>query len=221
MPPIMDLNSGKTGNGPEGVAGRLAMWRYEKPTLLACPPHPKQAPPTQRSSLPTSTALVKRKTAVRAARRVAASSPASEVVALYAQRWRIETLLREVKIDLSADVLRSQTSAGIRKEMIARLTALNVVRTLILQAAQDGDIDPLRISFVDTLRTILSFSAVLASAPVPALPELHHAMLAEIAGHVIPERPGPLEPRYLTGERKHYPALRRQTRAQWRARQAA
>lgn len=147
--------------------------------------------------------------------------PAADVVALYAQRWRIETLLREVKIDLSADVLRSQTPAGIRKEMIARLAALNIVRTLILQAAQAGDIDPLRISFVDTLRTILSFSAVLASAPILALPELRHAMLAEIAGHVIPERPGRLEPRYLTRERKHYPALRRQTRAQWRARHAA
>ena len=145
----------------------------------------------------------------------------SELVALYAQRWRIETLLREVKIDLSADVLRSQTPTGVRKEMIARLTALNIVRTLILQAAQVGDIDPLRISFVDTLRTILSFSAVLASAPVLALPELHHAMLVEIAGHLIPERPGRLEPRYLTRERKHYPALRRQTRAQWRDRHAA
>jgi Transposase DDE domain len=147
--------------------------------------------------------------------------PATELIALYAQRWRIETLLREVKIDLSADVLRSQTPPGIRKEMIARLVALNLVRTLILQAAQVGDIDPLRISFVETLRTVLSFSAALASAPLLELPELHHAMLAEIAGHVIPERPGRLEPRSLTRERKHYPTLRRQTRAQWRARHAA
>jgi len=147
--------------------------------------------------------------------------PASEVAALYAQRWRIETLLREVKIDLSADVLRSQTPAGIRKEMIARLTALNIVRTLILQAAQAGEIQPLRISFIDTLRTVVSFSAALAVAPVWALPELHRAMLTEIACHVIPERPGRLEPRHLTRERKHYPALRRQTRAQWRARHAA
>jgi len=147
--------------------------------------------------------------------------PTAELVALYARRWRIETLLREVKIDLAADILRSQTPTGIRKEMIARLTALNIVRTLILQAAQAGDLDPLRISFVETLRTILSFSAVLASAPVLALPELQHAMLVEIAGHVTPERPGRLEPRYLTRERKHYPALRRQTRAQWRAKHAA
>jgi hypothetical protein len=147
--------------------------------------------------------------------------PAAEVVALYARRWRIETLLREVKINLSADVLRSQTALGIRKELIARLTALNVVRTVILQAAQAGDIDPLRISFVDTLRTILSFSATLASAPPLKLPELYRAMLAEVASHVIAERPNRLEPRYLTRERKHYPALRRQTRAQWRAKHAA
>lgn len=147
--------------------------------------------------------------------------PATELIALYAQRGRIETLLREVKIDLSADVLRSQTPAGIRKEMIARLTALNLVRTLIVQAAHTGDIDPLRIRFVETLRTVLSFSAALASAPFQDLPQLHYAMLAEIASHMIPERPGRLEPRYLTRERKHCPALRRQTRAQWRAKHAA
>lgn len=47
------------------------------------------------------------------------------------------------------------------------------------------------------------------------------ALLAEIAAHVVPERPGRLEPRHLIRERKHYPALRRQTRAQWRIRHAA
>jgi len=71
------------------------------------------------------------------------------------------------------------------------------------------------------LCTVLSFSATLATASVLALPELYRAMLAEIASHVIPKRPGRLEPRSLTRERKHYPALRRQTRAQWRARHAA
>ena len=147
--------------------------------------------------------------------------PAAELVALYAQRWGIETLLREVKIDLSADVLRSQSAAGIRKELIARLTALNVVRTIILQAAQAHDIDPLRISFVDTLRTLLSFSATLASAAALRVPELYRVMLAEAAAHVVAKRPNRLEPRYLTRERKHYPALRRQTRAQWKAKHAA
>ena len=61
--------------------------------------------------------------------------PAEQIIALYTRRWRIETLFREVKITLSADVLRSQSPDGIRKEIVARLTALNVVRILMLEAA--------------------------------------------------------------------------------------
>lgn len=147
--------------------------------------------------------------------------PAEQIIALYAQRWRIETLFREVKITLSADVLRSQSPEGIRKEIVARLTALNVVRTLLLEAAATAQIqDPLRISFVHALRAILSFSPALGHAPLAAVPGIYQAMLIEIASHVNPERPGRLEPRAVRRDHKNYPSLR-VTRAQWKARHHA
>lgn len=147
--------------------------------------------------------------------------PADQIVALYARRWRIETLFREVKITLSADVLRSQSPDGIRKEVAARLTALNVVRTLMLEAAATARIeDPLRISFVHAVRAILSFSPALGHAPLAAVPAVYQAMLTEIACHLNPDRPDRLEPRALRRERHHYPSLRI-TRAQWKARHHA
>ncbi len=147
--------------------------------------------------------------------------PAEQIVALYAQRWRIETLFREVKITLSADVLRSQSPEGIRKEIVARLTALNVVRTLMLEAAATAQIeDPLRISFVHAVRAILSFSPALGHAPLVAVPAIYQAMLTEIASHVNPDRPGRLEPRAVRRDHKNYPSLRI-TRAQWKARHHA
>jgi len=147
--------------------------------------------------------------------------PAEQVVALYARRWRIETLFREVKISLSADVLRSQSPEGIRKEIVARLTALNVVRTLMLEAAATAQIeDPLRISFVHAIRAILSFSPALGHAPLAAVPVIYHAMLTEIASHINPDRPGRLEPRAVRRDHKNYPSLRI-TRAQWKARHHA
>ena len=146
--------------------------------------------------------------------------PAADLIALYAQRWRIETLFREVKITLSADVLRSQRPDGIRKEIIARLLALNVVRTVMLEAAAATGADPLRISFVHTVRALISFSPALARAPLYMTRAIYHAMLTEIGHHVVPERPGRLEPRAICRERKHYPSLRI-TRAQWKARHAA
>jgi hypothetical protein len=147
--------------------------------------------------------------------------PAEQVMALYARRWRIETLFREVKITLSADVLRSQTPEGIRKEVVARLTALNVVRTVMLEAAATAGVeDPLRISFVHAVRAILSFSPALGHLPLSAVASVYRAMLVEIASHLNPERPGRLEPRAIRRDHKHYPSLR-VTRAQWKARHAA
>ena len=89
---------------------------------------------------------------------------ASAITALYGTRWRIETLFREVKITMSADVLRSHSPEGIVKEMIARLIAINIVRTIMLEAAIERDVDPQRISFVHAVRAIISFSPALASS---------------------------------------------------------
>lgn len=147
--------------------------------------------------------------------------PARQIVALYARRWRIETLFREFKITLSADVLRSQSPEGVRKEIIARLTALNIIRSIMLEAAVKSNMDdPLRISLAHAVRAIISFSAALSHVPLALVRDVYEAMLVEIASHVNPERPGRLEPRAVCRERKHYPSLR-MTRAQWRSKHAA
>jgi hypothetical protein len=147
--------------------------------------------------------------------------PAAEIIDLYACRWRIETLFGELKIGLSADILRSQTAEGLCKEIAARLTALNVVRSIMLQAAAEHGVeDPLRISFVFALRAILSFSPALGIEPLWKLRAIYHAMLDEIAAHTVPFRPGRNEPRMIRRDRKHYPMLTT-TRAEWRDTYAA
>jgi hypothetical protein len=149
-----------------------------------------------------------------------ADYPAEEIVALYAQRWRIETLFREFKIDLSGDVLRSKTPDGIAKEIAARVTALNTIRVLMQNAAVQEDADVLRISFVQTLRTVLNFAPGFATQRPERLPQLYRRMLEEIARQRVPERPGRQEPRKIRRETKHYPTLR-VTRVQWRKKRAA
>lgn len=146
--------------------------------------------------------------------------PAREIVALYGRRWRIETLFKELKIPFSADVLRSQTPAGIRKEVAARLVAINIVRTIMLEAALQENVDPIQISFVHSVRAILSFSPRFATGPIRQLPEIYQTMLAEIASHLVPERPGRNEPRCVRRERIHYPSLSL-TRKEWRKKYCA
>jgi hypothetical protein len=146
--------------------------------------------------------------------------PANEIVGLYGKRWRIETLFKAVKINLSADVLRSLSPDGIRKEVAARLIAVNVVRMIMLEASIEHNVDPMRISFVYAVRAIVSFSPAFACEPIWKLPVIYQAMLTEIAAHLVPERAGRDEPRAVRRERQHYPSLKI-TREQWRKRYAA
>lgn len=146
--------------------------------------------------------------------------PAKEIAELYGKRWRIETLFKAVKINLSADVLRSLSPAGVRKEAAARLIAVNIVRMIMLEAAMECGVDPIRISFVHAVRAIIIFAPALATEPIWKLPVLYGAMLAEIAAHCVPERPGRDEPRMVTRERKHYPKLK-MARQLWRKTYAA
>jgi hypothetical protein len=146
--------------------------------------------------------------------------PAKEVALLYGKRWRIETLFREVKINLSADVLRSTNGQGVRKEVAARLMAVNIVQMIMIEAAIEKGVDPIRISFTQAVRAILMFAPALACEPAWKLPQIYRAMLVEIGANLVPERPGRNEPRAVTRERKHYPKLRT-TRELWRKRYAA
>jgi len=146
--------------------------------------------------------------------------PADEIAQLYLERWRIETLLGQFKVRGGADLLRSKSVDGIYKEVAARICAINIVRVIMLQSAQAGGVDAMRISFVAAVRAIIAFAPALAMEPVWRLPVIYEAMLNEIASHLVPERPGRLEPRNITHDKRKYPRLKT-TRTQWRKQYAA
>ena len=146
--------------------------------------------------------------------------PANEIAALYLKRWSIEVLFRQFKIDLSADILRSKSSDAIYKEIAARICAVNIVRTIMLEVAIANNVDVTRISFIHTIRAIIAFAPALAMQSARRLPITYRAMLCEIAAHLVPLRKGRLEPRRLAHNPKSYPLLRT-TRQHWRNQNAA
>ncbi len=146
--------------------------------------------------------------------------PASEMSGLYLKRWSIETLFGQFKIDLSADILRSRSVDAICKEIAARICAINIVHTIMLEAAIANNVNVSRISFIHTVRAIIAFAPALAMQPVSRIPRIYRAMLCEIASHLVPLRPGRLEPRRLAHNPKTYPLLKT-TRTQWRKQNAA
>ncbi len=117
----------------------------------------------------------------------------------------MESLIEEIKLWLGADVLRSKTEEGIQKELYARIIAFNLIRWLMLRAAEQYGKDAGKISFAATVRLIAAFSLKMSTAPLWMLPSLYADLLEKIAGCIIvPYRPGRIEPRLKKRDQKHY-----------------
>ena len=119
--------------------------------------------------------------------------PAKELAKLYQLRWRIENDLRDLKITLGMDILKSKTVAGVNKEVQLFSIVYNLVRRVMVDAADRQGVAVDRISFVDALRGLTH------AKPGDTVPELI----------VNPERPGRFEPRVKKRRPKQYPLMKK------------
>ena len=98
-------------------------------------------------------------------------APATELAALYHERWEIETALGELKTHLRGAniVLRSKTPDLVRQEFYGLLMAHFAIRGLIHEAALKADEDPDRLSFLHAVRVVRrKLPAFTAISPTPA-----------------------------------------------------
>jgi len=94
-------------------------------------------------------------------------APASELAALYHQRWEIETAFDELKTHLRGAqiVLRSKTPDLVRQEFYGLMMAHFAIRGLMHEAALQADEDPDRLSFLHAVRVIRRKLAVYGAIP--------------------------------------------------------
>jgi hypothetical protein len=94
-------------------------------------------------------------------------APATELAALYHERWEIETALDELKTHLrgSRIVLRSKTPDLVRQEFYGLMMAHFAVRGLMHEAALRADEDPDKLSFLHAVRVVRRKIARFASIP--------------------------------------------------------
>ena len=104
---------------------------------------------------------------------------ATALAELYGQRWQVETNLRHLKQTLGMDVLRTKTVDGVQKELAMFALVYNLVRLVMLRAAERQGVPPDRISFVDAWRWLRQ------ARPGDRLRDLL----------LVPRRPGRHEPR--------------------------
>jgi hypothetical protein len=119
---------------------------------------------------------------------------AKEMVIHYHKRWDIEIAFDEIKTHQCATlkgqtptVLRSKCSDLIKQELYCVFIMYNLIRTLILEATQKEDADPLSISFLETLDLIVE--AVPLMRMMTGKKEDVHAFLLKIIANSKIDRP--------------------------------
>ena len=93
------------------------------------------------------------------------SIPAAEVVALYGQRWNVETDLRCLKQSVRLHRLHVQSVDMMHKELLAAILAYNLVRAILCLAADRAGLHPRQLSFTYAHNIVLDgYAAVLAAS---------------------------------------------------------
>jgi hypothetical protein len=94
-------------------------------------------------------------------------APATELAALYHERWEIETAFDELKTHLRGAqiVLRSKTPDLVRQEFYGLLMAHFAVRGLMHEASLRADKDPDRLSFLHAVRVVRRKMAAFGAIP--------------------------------------------------------
>lgn len=81
---------------------------------------------------------------------------AAELAAVYHQRWEFESSLAEIETRQrgSYRVLRSHSPEMVRQQICALLLTHYAIRALMYETADPDGLDPLRLSFIHTLRIV-------------------------------------------------------------------
>src|ERR687896_1885800 len=73
--------------------------------------------------------------------------PAWALAELYLKRWRMELWLRDIKITMGMDMLRTQTPARVQAELAMFLVGYNLIRTVMFDATKVGEVRFEQLSF--------------------------------------------------------------------------
>jgi DDE family transposase/transposase IS4-like protein len=115
---------------------------------------------------------------------------ASELVALYHERWEVESSIDEYKthLRLSHTPLRSQSPEAAYQEMYGLLLAHYAVRTLMFQSATQGRLDPDRLSFTRAVHVISRSIGQFGQAPPQEHGRLKQRLLYDLRHPLLPPR---------------------------------
>src|SRR5688500_1475855 len=121
------------------------------------------------------------------------SGTAGELAEQYLGRWRIEVDFRHLKTTMGMDVLKCRSVEGVHKEVAVFTLVYNLVRLVMLRAAQRQGVAVDRVSLIDAWRWLCDARDGQEAADLL----------------VNPKRSGRLEPRVIKRRMKQYDLMKR------------
>lgn len=125
-----------------------------------------------------------------------------DLAALFRRRWQAELNLRSLKTIMQMEHLRCKAPHRVRNEFRAHLLAYNLIRQVMCEAAQHGDVHPWQISFKGAMQTCNEFLPLLHS--LGDTDRLSDVLFACCLQHVVGNRPDRYEPRVVKRRAKPY-----------------
>ena len=116
--------------------------------------------------------------------------PAADLVALYHQRWHIETFFRDLKHTLHVTHWHARTLKPLYTELIFAMALASLTRLLMAQAAAQAHVSPASLSFGKSLPRVVRALALAGSPFSPGGDQLHRELLECLAHCKLDVRPG-------------------------------
>jgi len=128
---------------------------------------------------------------------------------LYFRRWAVELFFRDIKTTLGLDVLRCQTPAMVRKEIVMHAIAYNLIRALMQDIAHSYQIHLHRLSFKGTVDALRQWRELFENAKSQkrTTGKLRRLFYQNIAHDLLPDRPDRSEPRVVKRRPKNFRLL--------------
>jgi hypothetical protein len=116
--------------------------------------------------------------------------PAQQVVALYGQRWSIETDLRSLKRTVQLHHIHARSEDLMEKQLLLAVSAYNLVRAVIAMAARRSRRDPRQLSFTQVLNVVdYAWPKLMAAATQQQHDKEFLRVLDLAAQCTLPQRP--------------------------------
>jgi hypothetical protein len=136
--------------------------------------------------------------------------PADEIGAAYLKRWRLEMCLDDLKTSLGMEMLSCRCPDLVEKELLVFLTAHNLLRWLMAQAALAEGADLERLSFKGSLDAFRQWSSALVQIRSRSQQRKRRSLwqrfFQTLVADQVPLRPERKEPRAVK-KRSKYPPL--------------